>query len=105
MDDRIEAFIREILRLKGCTQSAIHEGVRISLTNCEKLFRDSESKKTEKQKAADACRALCRARVREEMTQHRRTPATVDHLKLVLGVIDQARDMKKARLSRAKRVT
>ena len=40
-----------------------------------------------KEKAAHSCRALCRARVFEEIPRHERTQ-TAEHLKLVLDIVD-----------------
>jgi hypothetical protein len=41
-----------------------------------------------KDKAAHACRALCGARVADEL-QHRRGTRIAEHLKLVLGIVDR----------------
>jgi hypothetical protein len=45
----------------------------------------------QKDKAAHACGALCRARVAEEL-QHRRGTRIGEHLKLVLSIIDRQQE-------------
>jgi hypothetical protein len=50
--------------------------------------RTSPASARTKDKADHACRALCRARVAEEL-QRRRGTRIGEHLKLVLGVIDR----------------
>jgi hypothetical protein len=40
-----------------------------------------------REKAAHSCRALCRARVLEEIPRHKRTE-TAEHLKLVLDIVN-----------------
>jgi hypothetical protein len=49
------------------TAQTIREGVRVALADCEALFRVREPNKRMRDKAAHACRALCRARVTEEL--------------------------------------
>lgn len=90
MDFRIEAFLMDVLLLEGESSNAVREGVRRRLMECEKQFRDAEPNKRMKDKAAQSCRALCRTRVLEEIPRRRGTRA-VEHLKLVLNVIDQDR--------------
>jgi hypothetical protein len=83
MDDRVEAFLRDVLALEG--ENSID--VRHRLAGCEKLFRDAEPDEQMKEKAAHSCRALCRARLLEEIPRHKRTE-TAEHLKLVLDIVD-----------------
>jgi hypothetical protein len=90
MDERIEAFLADILALEGDDVNAIREGVRGALADYEQLFRAQEVNRRMKEKAAQACHALCRARVFEEIRQHKGT-ATAEHLKLVLSIIDGPR--------------
>jgi hypothetical protein len=87
MDERVEAFLADVLALEGEDANAIREVVRAALTDYEKLFRAQEVNRRMKEKAAHACHALCRARVVEEIRLHKGT-ATAEHLKLVLSVID-----------------
>ncbi len=88
MDQRIESFLTDVLALAGEQPDAIREGVRVALADCEAIFRAQEVNKRMRDKAAHACRALCRARVVEEM-QRRRGTHIAEHLKLVLSIIDR----------------
>ena len=90
MDERVEAFLADVLALEGEEASAIREAVRVALTDCEQVFRAQEVNKRMKERAAHACRALCRARVVEEMRLRKGT-TTAEHLKVVLSVIDGPR--------------
>jgi hypothetical protein len=56
----------------------------------EKQFRDAETAKRMKDKAARVCRRLCRARIVEEI-QRRKGTSTGGHLQIVLSVIDATR--------------
>jgi hypothetical protein len=87
MDERVEAFLADVLALEGEEASAIREAVRVALADNEQVFRAQEVNKRMKERAAHACRALCRARVVEEMRLRKGT-TTAEHLKLVLSVID-----------------
>ena len=88
MDQRIEAFLADVLALAGEEPDAVREGVRVALADCEAIFRAQETHKSMKDKAAHACHALCRARLVEEI-QRRKGTRLADHLKLVLSVIDR----------------
>jgi hypothetical protein len=88
MDQRIEAFLADVLALAGEDPEAIREGVRVALADCEEIFRAQETDKRMKDKAAHACRALCRARVTEELLRRRGT-RIAEHLTLVLKAIDR----------------
>jgi hypothetical protein len=61
--------------------------VRRYLAVYEKQFRNDETNKRMKDKAAAICRTLCRARVAEEIRRRKGT-STAEHLKIVLSVID-----------------
>jgi hypothetical protein len=87
MDQRIEAFLSDVLALEGETPDAIREAVRTALADCEAIFRAQEANKRMKEKAAHACYSLCRGRVAEEMRRRKGTTAG-DHLQFVLSVID-----------------
>ncbi len=89
MDERIEAFLRDVLTLEGDISHLTREGVRRHLAIYEKQFRDAEPNKRMKDKAAQVCRRLCRARVVEEMRRHKGT-STASHLNLVVSAIDAA---------------
>jgi ethanolamine utilization microcompartment shell protein EutL len=73
MDQRIEAFLADVLALAGEDPDAIREGVRVALADCEEVFRAQETNKRMKDTAAHACHALCRARVAEELQRRRGT--------------------------------
>ena len=90
MDERVEAFLADVLSLEGEEANAVREAVRIALTDYEQVFRAQEVNKRMKERAAHACRALCRVRVVEEMRLRKGT-TTAEHLKLVLDVIDGPR--------------
>ena len=89
MDERIEAFLRDVLALEGEIWNLLRQGVRRHLAICEEQFRDAETNKRMKDRAAQACRTLCRARVAEEMRRRKGT-STAEHLKVVLSIIDTA---------------
>jgi hypothetical protein len=95
-DARIEAFLADALALEGEDPDAIREGVHIALADCEQIFKAQEANRRMKDKAAQACHALCRARVIEEI-QHRKSTATAEHLKFVLSVVDGPRFLAKER--------
>ena len=86
MDDRIEAFLRDVLDLEGLTQTQVRETVRVFIAQHEKMFRDDEPDDRKKDKAAQKCRTLCQERVDQEIAQHKGTP-TEDHLQIVLSVL------------------
>ena len=83
MDQRIESFLTDVLALAGEELDAVREGVRVALADCEALFRVQETNKRIRDKAARVCRALCRARVAEELLRRRGT-RIAEHLTLVL---------------------
>jgi hypothetical protein len=82
--------LADVLALEGEDVNAIREGVRGELADYEQLFRAQEVNRRMKEKATQACHALCRARVVEEMRARQGT-STAEHLKLVLSVIDGPR--------------
>jgi ethanolamine utilization microcompartment shell protein EutL len=88
VDQRIESFLGDVLALAGEEPDAVRDGVRVALAKCEAIFRLQEPKKPMRDQAAHACRALCRARVAEEL-QRRRGTRIGEHLKLVLSNIDR----------------
>ena len=87
MDERVEAFLANVLALEGEEANTIRQGVRGALADYEQLFRAQEVNKRIKEKAAHACHALCRARVVEETGLRKGTP-TAERLRLVLSVIN-----------------
>src|ERR1700751_1052828 len=67
MDERIEAFLKDVPALEGEISNLLRQGVRRYLAICEKQFHDAETNKRMKDRAAQACRTLCRMRVAEEI--------------------------------------
>ena len=88
-DDRIEAFLKDVLALEGDVSYMIRDSARRHLAICEKLFRDAESDKRSKDEAAQSCRMLCRELVIKEIRQRKGTP---EHLKIVLSAINDPGD-------------
>jgi hypothetical protein len=86
MDAQIEAFLRDILLLQGRTPEVVLDEVRRHLATYEKRFRDRESNKRMKERAAQVCHSLIRTRVLDE-TRQRKGSSAVAHLELVLNVI------------------
>jgi hypothetical protein len=86
-DARVDSFLADVLALEGENPDAIREGVHVALGDCEEVFKAQEVNRRMKDKAAHACRALCRARLFQEMKLLKGT-ATAEHLKFVLSVID-----------------
>ena len=66
VDQRLESFLTDVLALAGVSLEAVREGA-IALLNCEAIFRAQEANKHIRDRAAHAFRALCRARVVEEI--------------------------------------
>ena len=76
MDQRIEAFLADVLALAGEEPDAVRQGVLVALADCEAIFRLQELKKRMRDRAAHACRALCRARGAEELQRRRGSRST-----------------------------
>jgi hypothetical protein len=93
MDEQIEDFLRDILLLQGRSPDLVLDEVRRHLAIYEKRFRDREPNKRMKEKAVQVCHSFIRARVLDEARLRKGTSA-VDHLQIVLPVID-ARDVGK----------
>jgi hypothetical protein len=88
MDERVEAFLRDVLKISG-TRNEVVEGVWMRLPNYEELFRHDETEKHLKDKAAQKGLELLRARVVTEMQLREGLPI-VDQLKIVLSAIDSS---------------
>jgi hypothetical protein len=89
-DARIEAFLADILALEGENPDAIRDGVHVALADCADIFKAQEVNRRMKDKAAQACHVLCRARGVEEI-QRQKGMVTAEHLKYVVSVIDGPR--------------
>jgi hypothetical protein len=70
MDRRIESFLGDVLALAGEEPDTVREGMRVALAKGEAIFRLQEPRSMRDQ-ATHACRALCRARVAEELQRRR----------------------------------
>ena len=88
MDERIEAFMKDVLRLEGKNSNEVREGVRRYMAEYEKQVRNAETDARKKVPAAERFRKLCRDRVLKEIQRHT-APSTVEHLQIVVGVINQ----------------
>jgi hypothetical protein len=88
MDQRIEAFLADVLALAGEDTNVVRAGVRDAMADCEAIFRAQQTNKRMRDYAAIVCRALCRSRVVAEMHQRRGTQIA-EHLKLALTIIDR----------------
>src|SRR5215472_18926606 len=88
MVDRVEVFLAAVLALEGEEPDAIRAGVRVALGDTETKFRMREGNRRMRDKAAQACHALCPSRVLEEI-RRRKGMTTAEHLKLVLAAIDR----------------
>ena len=88
MDERIEALMKDVLGLEGENSNEVREGVRRYMAAYEKTVRNAETDVRRKVPAAQQFRKLCRDRVLKEIQQCT-VPSTVEHLQIVLGVINQ----------------
>jgi hypothetical protein len=91
MDERIEAFIKDVLGVEGHPNSEVREAVRIALADCAQSFRKLEIDNFWKNEAARQCRKLCRDRLVEEIKRRKGT-STAKHLKIVFSIIDGLED-------------
>jgi hypothetical protein len=89
MNERIEAFLRDVQELEGVDAASIRDGVRSYLAVYENLVRDTETEQNKRDKALRAWHVLCRKRIADEVAKHAGTPVA-EHWKLVLSVIDSA---------------
>ena len=62
MDQRVEAFVTNVLSLFGGDAESICAGTLRYLAVCEKQYRDAEPDVQRKELAAQMCRTLCRIR-------------------------------------------
>jgi hypothetical protein len=67
MDQRIEAFLADVLALAGKDPDAVQEGVHVALVDCEAIFRAGQRYKHMRDQTALIGRALCRSRVVAEI--------------------------------------
>jgi predicted phage tail protein len=88
MDERVEAFIKDVLGLESKNSNEVGEGVRRYMAEYEKQVRDAETDVRKKVPAAQRFRERCRDRVIEEI-QRRTAISTIGHFQTVLSVIKQ----------------
>ena len=87
MDERIEAFLLDVLQDEGESSRLVCENTRRYLPTYEEIFRHEEVYGHKKDEAAKRCRDWCRQRVLDELDQREGT-STADHLRMVLSVIE-----------------
>ena len=63
MDERIDAFLKDVQELEGVSLTAIRDGVRSYLAVYKNLVRDTEPDPNNREAAARDWRKLCRRRV------------------------------------------
>jgi hypothetical protein len=81
MDERIEAFLKDVVDLEGVDANEVREGVRAYLAVYEDMVRDEEPERYKRDGAAKSWRKLCRERVAKEVMNHKGTPMA-EHWKL-----------------------
>ena len=86
MDQRIESFLGDVLALAGEEPDVVRDEVRVALGDYEAIFRAQETNKRMRDNAALVCRALCRARVADELQRRRGTRI------LALSIIDRQQE-------------
>jgi hypothetical protein len=69
-DARVGSFLADVLALEGENPDTIRD---VALGDCEEVFKAQEVNRRMKGKAAHACRALCRARILEDMRRRSET--------------------------------
>ncbi len=87
MDERIEAFLLDVLEDEEKKSDIVRENTRRYLATYEDMFRAEEVQEDKKEEAAQRCRDWCRQRVLEEIDQREGTQ-TADHLRIVLNAIE-----------------
>jgi hypothetical protein len=88
MDERIDAFLKDVQELEGVYLTAIRDGVRSYLAVYENLVRDTEPDPKNREEAARDWRNLCRRRVLKKWRKTRN--ACGEHWTVVLSVIHSA---------------
>jgi hypothetical protein len=96
MDERIEAFLLDVLNDEGKDSNVVSANTRCYLALYVETFRAREVQEYKKDAAAEQCRDWCRQRVLQELEQREGTP-TADHLRIVLNVIEGTADLNSTR--------
>jgi len=87
MDERIEAFLLEVLEDEGKDSNVVRANTRCYVALYIEMFRAREAEDHKKDDAAQRCHDWCRQRVLEELDQREGT-STADHLRIVLNAIE-----------------
>jgi hypothetical protein len=87
MDERIEAFLLDVLEDEGKDLKVVRANTRCYLALYIEMFRAREAEDERKDSAAQKCRDWCRQRVLQELDQRQGTP-TADHLRMVLNAME-----------------
>jgi hypothetical protein len=82
MDERIEAFLLDVLEDEGKDLNVVRANTRCYLALYIEMFRAREAEDERKDSAAQKCRDWCRQRVLQEGTP------TADHLRMVLNAME-----------------
>ena len=88
MDERIEAFLLDVLADEGKHFNVVRANTRCYLALYVEMFRAREAEDYQKDAAAQRCRDWCRQRVLEELDQREGAP-TADHLRIALYAIEE----------------
>lgn len=65
MDERIEAFLNDVLGLEGADANTVYDGVRAYLAVYEDMVRDGEPERDKRDEGAKSWRKLCRERAKK----------------------------------------
>jgi hypothetical protein len=88
MDERIEAFLLDVLADEGKHFNVVRANTRCYLALYVEMFRARELDDYRKDVAAQRCRDWCRQRVLQELDQREGAP-TASHLRIVLNAIEE----------------
>ena len=88
MDERIQAFLLDVLENEGKDSNVVRANTRCYLALYIEMFRAREQEDYQKDLAAQRCRDWCRQRVLEELDQREGTPIA-DHLRIVLNAMEE----------------
>jgi hypothetical protein len=89
MDQRIEAFLLDVLEDEGKNSDIVRENTRRYLAAYEEMFRAEQVQDHKKDEAAQRCRDWCHERVLQEIDQREGTDPA-NHLRIVLHAIESS---------------
>ena len=93
MDERIEAFMKDVLGLEGEDSNVVREGVRRYMAAYEKQVRVAETEARKMVPAAQRFRELCRDRVIQEI-QQQTAKSTIAHFQAVMSCLARGRTVR-----------